>query len=226
MFHREEEVWIFSSPASVFSPDDLSRCPPPGIFCCGPDDEPGRHLYRNVTLDMLRQHEKPLRPNTFAANTRPKLSIIAARWGGHTKTNTKESELLSTNPNYLFSLLDIGVRPLLGWNYEVWSLWIGKDEDAQDVSGDQGELSTPMLRMIFRFILVVQEVSCRWSWYFSMVVEKWSWKRCPFPTVTRRTRSGDQNVHADPQTPDLVSPVWSFWVGKDEDAQYINPHRP
>lgn len=106
-----------------------------GVFCCGPDDEPSRHLYRNVTSRYLKDKERPMRPNSFVPETQPELSIIALRWWGPKSSDKLDPETMpSQKPRFLHTLVDRGVKSLVGLNYEVWSVYLGYDDDAENLA--------------------------------------------------------------------------------------------
>lgn len=59
----------------------------------------------------------------------PKLVILAFRWGGRVIPTAEEGEILGITYHYLWKLTDLGLRPILGTDYEVWSIFV---EDAND----------------------------------------------------------------------------------------------
>lgn len=65
---------------------------------------------------------------------RPELSLIVFRWGGRMLPATKHSELLSTNPNYLYTLADLGLKHLLELDYEIWTVYISNSEDCENLA--------------------------------------------------------------------------------------------
>lgn len=59
----------------------------------------------------------------------PKLSILAFRWGGRVIPTAEEGEILGITYHYLWKFTDLGLRPTLGSDYEVWTIFVEDEKD-------------------------------------------------------------------------------------------------
>lgn len=59
----------------------------------------------------------------------PKLTILAFRWGGRVIPTAEEGEILGITYHYLWKLTDLGLRPMLGTDYEVWTIFVEDEKD-------------------------------------------------------------------------------------------------
>ncbi len=48
---------------------------------------------------------------SLSGSPRPEVSLLALRWGRRDVPVSNAEQLLPTNPEYLWSLLDLGIRP-------------------------------------------------------------------------------------------------------------------
>ncbi|CAD7948731.1 unnamed protein product [Amoebophrya sp. A25] len=114
-----------------------------GIFFGGHDRN--LQIFRNVTSNGLvfrrvgQDESSAMPPNMVRGSDytggsdhdhfRPKLSILAFRWGGREVPATKESEFLATSPTFMYHLQDLALQPMLGNDYEVWSIWVSSPDE-------------------------------------------------------------------------------------------------
>jgi len=65
---------------------------------------------------------------------RPLISLITLRWGEREVPSSNEEQLIATNPMYLYELIDHGFRPLVNRNYEIWTIFLRRYQDCENVA--------------------------------------------------------------------------------------------